>query len=100
VLIWFKALRDQVQVQTEREFLMPQRGVAVDEPIMTPKEKSARLVESDPTPGAANDGDPSMAIILLTDECVKCDEHVDCNDMDMETDKGLASPASGITHPN
>ncbi len=74
--------------------------MAIDEPIMTPMEKSMRLVESDPTPSAANDGDPSVAIIPLTDERVKCDEHVDCNDMDMETDEGPASPASGITHPN
>ena len=59
-----------------------------------------RLIESDPTPGAANDGDPSVAIIPPTDERVECGGHVSHNDMDMEIDEGPVGPASGITHPN
>ncbi len=94
VLIWFKALRDLVQVQTKREILAPQKSVTVDEPIMTSKEKSMRLVESDPTPGAANNGDPSVAVILPADEGIGLDGHASHNDTDMEIDQGSASSSS------
>jgi len=74
--------------------------VTIDEPVMTLKEKSARLVASDPTPGAANDGDPSVSMIPPTDEAVELSGHVSCNDMDMEIEQGPASSASRTTHPD
>jgi len=89
-LIWFKALRDLAQVQTERELLAPRKGVTIDEPVMTPKEMSMRLVESDPSPGAANDGDPSVALTPPGGD-------VRYDNLDMEIDQGHAGSAS---HPD
>ena len=59
-----------------------------------------RLVASDPTPGAANDGDPSVSMISPTDEAVELGGHVSRNDMDMEIEQGPASSASRTTHPD
>ena len=74
--------------------------MTIDEPIMTSKEKSARLIASDPTPSAANDGDPSVSMILPTNEAVELSGHVGHNDMDMEIEQGPASSASQTTHPD
>ena len=68
--------------------------MTIDEPVMTSKEKSARLVASDPTPGAANDGDPSVAVTLPINEGIELDGHASHNDMDMEIDQGSASSSS------
>ena len=67
--------------------------MTIDEPIMTSKEKSARLIASDPTPSAANDGDPLVSMIPPTDEAVELGGHVSHNDMDMEIEQGPASSA-------
>ena len=61
---------------------------------MTSKEKSARLVESDPTPGAANDGDPSVAMIPPANEGIEPGGNASHNDMDMDIDQGPARASS------
>ena len=77
-------------MQTKRELLAPQKGVTIDEPMMMLKEISMRLVESDPTPGTANDGDPSVALTPPGGD-------VRCDNLDMEIDQEHAGLAS---HPD